>query len=137
MLVVRAAAEHEKSQAEAENFVEKEDTINQAFCSSDGAMVSSLEHNVVHYPGTTGNNWVNATAIHAIPSIRYMLFKYAALDKSNGIRYHSTRNRLSRARAEELVYRIAAKYSNTLTFKHVSAPLDISNNAGRKHSNIK
>ena len=35
------------------------------------------------------------------------------------------------------VYRIAAKYSNTLTFKHVLAPLDISNNAGRKHSNIK
>ena len=34
-------------------------------------------------------------------------------------------------------YRIAAKYSNTLTFKHVLAPLDISNNAGRKHSNIK
>ena len=38
---------------------------------------------------------------------------------------------------QRIRYRIAAKYSNTLTFKHVLAPLDISNSAGRKHSNIK
>ena len=54
MLVVRNAAGHEKSQAETD-FLKREKIYNW-FGTSDGAKANVLNHNVVHYPSTTGNN---------------------------------------------------------------------------------
>ena len=93
VLVVRAAAEHEKSQVKYSISFVKKSSKCYLYCTSDDAMTNVIIHNIPYYPGTTGNNSVISTPPRVTKSI--LQVKISLWNKQSGVRSHCRQNRLS------------------------------------------
>ena len=98
---MRAAAVHKKKPCWNFNTsLNKSIQVFNCFCTSESAMANLLNHNVLDYPGTTGNHSVSRTA----PRVTLLVWwdTTSVSNMQSGVCFHCKRNRLSPALAEEL-----------------------------------